>query len=621
VTSATPEREHVQSPAAAGVANRPRTTTWGSAPYVLATASSGVFLVSVADALSRSGIRGSQLLFWLGILIVVLPACARLASDAASRRERIALVVIVGVSLYLVKVLLDPFAFAFADEYLHAYNADEIRRTGGLFAPNPILFASPGFPGLETAAAALGSIAGIGTFGAGLALIGTARLMLVVALFLFLETIANSSRIAGLGVVVYSITPNFLFFDAQFSYESLALPLGVVLLLALVRWERAADPRVRAAWLIVLVVGMGALVVTHHITSYVFAGLFVLLPVLRLALGSGAPSRGAWWLAAWAVLACLGWLVFVATDTVSYLSPVFGNGLSAIGKTLSGESATRHLFSSTSYHAPLWERIVGIGSVLLTACALPLGLSRIWRLQRSNPYAVIAAAAAVAYVGIIVLRLVPAAWEIANRSSEFLGLGLALVLAVTAGRLWHAGAGSWEVRAAVLACFAVIMVGNLIAGWPPPLRVSQPYRIEAKGHAIDPQGVVAASWSRTLLGPKQRIAASSADARLQLALGDQVALTGTNPDINDMLQATRLEPFVLRRLRLSRVQYALVDRQRISLDAMRGVFFRPKDPPPAALFPLAVGDKFERGGADRLFDSGDIVVYDVRRLIGDSAAR
>jgi hypothetical protein len=618
--SATSEPQVLHRPRAVGVMAEARPAGWGWAPYVVLTAALGVLLASIADALSRSGAGGGQPLFWIAILVVVLPAFARLASEGATRQERIALVLTIGLALYLVKVLLDPFAFAFADEYLHAYNADEIRRTGSLFAPNPILFASPRFPGLETVAAALGSISGIGTFGAGLILIGAARLVTVLALYLLLEAITHSPRVAGLGVAIYAITPNFLFFDAQFSYESLALPLAIAVLFAVIRWEQTEDGQLSAAWRSIALVLTASVVVTHHITSYILAGLLVLLLVLRLVLRPGSGKAWAWLPATWAVVACLVWLFLVAAETVSYLSPVLGSGLSAIGRTLSGESATRQLFSSTSYHAPPWERIVGIGSVLLTACAVPIGLATIWRRDRRNPYAVLAAIAAVAYVGIIFLRLIPAAWEIANRSSEFLGLGLALVLALTASSLWRAGRSGLVKRGAVLVSVAVIMVGNLIAGWPPPLRVSQPYRIRADGHTLEPPAVTAAAWTRAFLGARNRLAASSADARLELQLGEQVALTGTKPDINDMLRAEQLQPWVIRRLRKSRVEYVLVDRQRISFDSMRGAFFRPKDPPPTALFPAAVIDKFERGGADRLFDNGDIVVFDVRRLSGADAA-
>jgi 4-amino-4-deoxy-L-arabinose transferase-like glycosyltransferase len=144
---------------------------------------------------------------------------------------------------------------------VHAYNADEIRRTGSFFSPNPILIATPRYPGLETATAALASVAGIGTFGAGLVVVGAARLIIVLALFLFLEGVSRSARIAGIGVVLYAATPNFLFFDAQFSYESLALPLALVAMLALLRWERADTVGESVAWLTVLFAAIIAVVV------------------------------------------------------------------------------------------------------------------------------------------------------------------------------------------------------------------------------------------------------------------------------------------------------------------------------------------------------------------------
>src|SRR5512142_1017545 len=65
----------------------------------------GLMWVAVANALSRVGVPQAEALLWVGTLMLIVPVAARLTSSRPSRLERAALVVLVVVALYLVKVL------------------------------------------------------------------------------------------------------------------------------------------------------------------------------------------------------------------------------------------------------------------------------------------------------------------------------------------------------------------------------------------------------------------------------------------------------------------------------------------------------------------------------------
>ena len=69
--------------------------------------------------------------------------------------------------------------------------------------------------------------------------VGAARVLMMLALFLLYERACGDSRLAGVGALVYAANPGFLFFDAQFAYESLALPLAVFTLWCIQRREVA----------------------------------------------------------------------------------------------------------------------------------------------------------------------------------------------------------------------------------------------------------------------------------------------------------------------------------------------------------------------------------------------
>ena len=221
-------------------AGAPGRSEWGALPLLALVAAVGLLLVALGFDGARAGRLGAETLFWLGLLLVVAPAGARLAGIEASRQEQIGLVALVGVALYLAKVWHSPAYFTFYDELQHWRTTDDVLRSGRLFTENPVLPVSPSFPGLENATSALASLSGVSIFGAGIIVVGVARLVLALALFALYETVGGSSRLAGVAALLYMANPNFLFFDAQFAYESLALPFAVLTLYA-----RRGGPRLR----------------------------------------------------------------------------------------------------------------------------------------------------------------------------------------------------------------------------------------------------------------------------------------------------------------------------------------------------------------------------------------
>jgi hypothetical protein len=591
----------------------------GRLPVLALASASGVALVSVADALSRSGRSYGEPLFWLGLLVFFVPTVAYLASTAPRRGERVALLLQLGLAFYLVKVLRDPFAFTYNDELVHQPNVMQILHSQALFGSNPILQVSPLYPGLEAVTAALASTSGLSTFTAGLVVIGVARMILMLALFLLYEAVTGSSRVAGLAAALYAMNPHYLFFTSQFAYESLALPLALLAVFAVVR-TRPPSGVARVRWGIVAVAAILAVVVTHHVTSYALVALLLaicLVPQPRLHVRPWRP----WVFAATALAATTAWLVFVASRTLGYLSPLITRAITETFQTAAGESATRPLFSSpTGQVPPVWEHLVGIGSAVITAAVLPLGLLVLWRRYRYQPLAgyqplaVVLGCASIAYVGTLALRLVPAAWETGARLSEFLFIGVALVLALAAIEALDRLPARALVPAGIWAVAGVVLMGGVIAGASTVQRLAQPYRVAAAGADIDSPGVAVARWAREVLGPGQPIAAQEADARLLLVYGREHVFTGTGPAFNDVLQTPKLYRWQFDLLREYGVRYVVVDARKASTNVSTGYFFprppiRPKD-----RFPDATVTKFQRAGARRIYKGGGIIVYDIRGM-------
>jgi hypothetical protein len=327
-----------------------------------------------------------------------------------------------------------------------------------------------------------------------------------------------------------------------------------------------------------------------------------------------------WQFAVFALASSAAWLTFVASATLGYLTPVLTNAFLSTLHVVSHESAPRTLFApaQAGHQTPLLERSTAIASVLILAAAFPFGLRAIWYRYRKEPLAFVFAIAGAAFFGTVVLRLVPGAWETANRSSEFLFLGVSFTIALAGIDRWRPRAAPWAGATLTAVGLSVVFAGGLISGWQPNLLLSQPYRIKADSHVIDPEGRQLARWAEMRLGPGRRIAASDADARLLATYAAASSVAGVYPDVVDILKTTSLPPWQISLLRENHIRYIAVDRRLRSFDTLAGYFFDvgARGRAPDDLLPVGVISKFGAVGADRIYDSGNIVVFDLDSMHG-----
>jgi hypothetical protein len=582
------------------------------ASAIVLAAGLGLLLCSVANALSRSADPAIGL-YWLGLLLIALPIFYRLTSKAASPRERLMLILLLGLSLYLVKVMRDSPIFTFSDEQVHAFNADRIDQTGALFKGNPILEVTPYYPGLEAATTGLMKLTGLSIYPAGLILVGVARLVMLAALFLLFERISGSARVAGLGVGIYAGNFNFLFWSAQYSYESLSLPLLMMTMMALAERETAPRKALRA-WGVPILLAMAAIVVTHHLTSYAMVAFLVALSIAFWFVHRTWRPPNPWPFAIAAAAMAGFWLLVVASSTVGYLSPVLSNAFEAIANTIGGEDAPRSLFSGEGpavEPTPLPAKAVALLAVLLLFAALPFGLREVYRSHLKKPFALIFAIAAVAFFGTLALRLAPPAWETGNRASEFLFIGLAFTLSCgfVAGLRRFRERPRWRLAAA--GAVGLILVGGAISGWPWDSQLAKPVRISADGRTLPSPSLSAAEWSRDHV-EGGRFAATNAGAGLLLVPGGKVALAGSSPAIEDVLDAEFTEDWMLSLLRRNKLRYVMADRREASADTLRGHFFATEEPTRETLKEPSTTAKFNQlPDVSRIYSNGAITIFDL----------
>lgn len=594
---------------------RARTGIGHLAPIFLASAI-GLALCSLANALSRATLSPSQLIFWAGIVAIALPIAHRLTSRDASARERLVLVCLLGLSLYAVKLTRDAPLFTFADEIVHAYNLEQIGRESHLFGSNPILRVTPSYPGLEGATSALTQLTGISSYAAGAIIVGAARLCLMAGLFLLFGRLSGSARSAGLGAAIYAGNFNFLYWGVQYSYESLALPLLVVVMMVLA--EREAGPRRWAReWAVPVTMGTAAIVITHHLTSYALAIFIAALALTYWLLRRSWSWSNPWRYAVLASGLAIAWLLLVASSTVGYIAPVLGEAFESIFDTIFGEESGRTLFEGENppgEATPTIARGAALLSVALLGIGLLFGLREVWRRYRSSPFAVVLAIAGIGFFGTLALRFTPAAWETGNRASEFLYIGLAFVVAVAGFETWRTRFGPRIWRAVLSGAIALVIAGGAISGWPWEIQLASPMKIKAEGRTIVSPPLALAEWARDNTSANARFAATPADARMLMVPGGRTAFAGQAPDIEDILNTEGFSGWELPLLARRDIHYIVTDRREIANDAVSGYFFPVAgETERNALVPKAYVAKFgEIPGAARVYTNGPIAVYDLR---------
>ncbi len=573
----------------------------------------GLLLCSLANALSRAGEAPSPLLYWAGILVIVLPIFYRLTSEEASPGERLALVCLLGLGLYGVKLVRDAPIFTFADEFLHGYNSNQISQHHHLFHANPILETSRYYPGLEGATSALRTLTGLSSYTAGAIIIGAARLLAMSAMFVLFWRVSDSDRIAGIGTAIFTANFNFLFWSAQYSYQSMALPLLLLIMLAVVEMDWAGRAA-RGAWEALAALTITAVVITHHITSYAVATVLVVLSVLTARTRRAANP---WRLAVLAVVLTTGWLVVVASSTVGYITPTITNAIDSTLHTASGEAPTRGLFqggnaSATIEQAPTLARAVSLLAVLLLAAGLPFGLRTVWRRYRKQPIAILFGIAAIGFFGALALRLAPGAWESGNRASEFLFIGLAFVLGCTGLERWRPRGREWLGRVLTAAALTVVVIGGAIAGWPWDSQLAHAVKTSSEeGPTISSPPLAMAEWAKKQ-DSERNYGAQTATSRMLLDPADQKVYSDFEANLIEVIPATKIFPFQKALLHEAHIRFVVIDRRAVAGDGIRGFFFSEGASATSGWLPRAAVTKFEKvPGATRIYDSGSIVIYSI----------
>jgi hypothetical protein len=609
----------------------------GAAPLLALVAAGGLMMVALGNNAARLSQGQAQPLFWGGLIVIYAPIALRLLSRSASREERLVLSVLLGGALYVVKILYEPTSFALHDELATWRQTSDLILSGNPLAENPLVTGYAGFPGLELITAALSQLGDLRIFLSGTIVIGLARLTLMLALFVFLERATRSSRAAGIGVAVYACNPSFLYFDSQFGYESIALAIAAVLLLATLRWTEPDSPG--RSWnanglVTAMAILAATLAITHHMTAYATTG-FLALWALAIAFTGAKPAaaRSALARAPWIegpglpalflAVAAGGWFVLEASHvTTTELGGVFKEATESVIHLITGSSGSKTLFQSAGQTNTTAARILGVASIVPLLVVIPLGLLRTWRGKESSPLWRALAVVSLFYPVTMLLRFTQAGTETSQRASEFVFLGLAFVSGLLLSELpWRGGA----VRRACLtlglgALATVIFLGGFIVGESPVTRLPGPFLVGGETRAISPQGIAAAEFAANELPAGSRVIVDRPNSTLVSSYGrlDRVSGSIEGISVSRVFFSERFDAIDQRVISNDAIDYIVVDRRLTHETPAGGYYFESTEPDANSYSkPIDVASlrKFNHvHGLSRIFDNGAIAIYDTSGL-------
>jgi hypothetical protein len=458
-------------------------------------------------------------ILWVGFLCGMLPLVVLACSTGINGVTRTCALAGIGL-LGMGRMLRLPAGPLGNDEFIHmrqtieTYLAGDVGHGSGIFSH---------FPGFHQTISAFARLTGLPLWPAALAVVALAHILSVLAVYQLVRAVGASTTGAAVGAVVYTLNPSWLYFDTSVSYESLALPLVLWCLAAVVAASRAPNqPSLR--YIAVVVLSAAALPMIHHISPIMLCLIVLVLIVgvvvhslRRIRPRSGGTRENLWPLllaASGLTLSAMVWWSGFRDDLVRYLGPSLTRGwaqvdeLMDLDRAFQKASGTRLPFAGA--HTPIYETVSGLLYAPLVLGLFLVSLAVLWVRRRqmgSAPWA-FAAVGAMFFLS-IPMALTSGGGEGAHRSWAFSFIGIAVVC----GLAWSFAAsgevvarfgrlGRWitpltrpRVRISVVgAVLTVLYVGGAALGTNVSARFPGSVQVGDDARSVSREGGAVAAW-------------------------------------------------------------------------------------------------------------------------------
>ena len=582
----------------------------------------------------------SSVEFYFSLCLVFVPSATVILSRRAAKFARIAFLLYMSLALLATRFMLYPTLFAYHDEIVHEWNVIAIDETHHLFAPNAILPVTPYYPGLEIATSAIEHLTGLPLHQAATVLLFMTRVVMTLGLVLIFQRITANIFISVTAAFAYVLNPQYIFFNSEFSYQTVALPLCFFCIYVFSIRNRSLGLRGALPSVAVTM----AIAASHHLTS---VALVVTLWIWYFHTRfKKRPEPNLAHIAMLSMFAVAIWTWIAGKEVMPYMFGIAKKNIGGITSLIAGSTGHKLFTDSAGDKASTWEEALSLASVLLICVALlPLAL-HVFKKRRSLSAASLTLATVAALYPIIPAgHLAAATGEAADRASGFVFIGLGLIFAYwwhspRVERQYWAARGrlsdvsrryrpivrhrvprvTWLLVLVVTVCFAGGVVDGSGPNWAYGPGIYLP---SADNRSVDPIALQAADWESQHLPTGSRVFTDRVNALLAQTYAGVYPLTASGSGIQEgVLSRLLLAPRSIHDVELacnSRVQYLIAD-QRLSTSMPHvGIYIDNGEylqgtrtaPPPAS--DLVKFD--EAPGAQRIFDNGSIRIYSLEGLL------
>ncbi len=599
-------------------------TPW-TGPVVVLIALGVLGQAWLGDVARASGSLSAPL-WYLTLCLIYVPSAALIMSSRLGDRARVWFTLYMALALLATRFVLYPDQFAYHDELINYRVLLSILSTHHLFTPNSLLPDTADYPGMQVATAGLHQLTGMSPHLAGVVVLFVVRVVLTLTIVKVIERITGSVPAGCLAAAIYATNPQYVFFNSQFSYQSVALPLAFFAVYVV-------SVRRQPGHLLSIVPGAAvvlAVTASHHLTS-----LALVIVLWAWYLGTLVTRRRVTNLLPLAVVSVLivaAWTWMARAVIVPYISEITRNNVTTIVHLVTGGASHTFFSDAAGDKNPLWEEVVSLVSVLLIACTLvPSLLLAVIKHRLLSAAALVLFAIAAIYPAVPAGHLASVTAEISDRAAGFVFLGLGYIVAAWWLRdaPFHRHARTsrftvarrpWVIVAGLTVCF----VGGTVLTGPNWIYGPGRYLVSADNRSVDQLALQAAYWEGRYLPPGGRTYADRVNGSLAVVYGNQHVLTSLgdgisqgsvsnlllNPD-SDAGTNTALACDI-------HLRYLIADRRLSTSLPHLGIYVdngefqygvRTSPPIPSAL------RKFDRiKGSQILFDNGAIRVYDLQDL-------
>ncbi len=568
-------------------------------------------------------------ILFLGLILIFFPITKSLLFDNLERSLRVSKLRYLGILLLFASALRSPLLPDAFDELIHQTTLWEITYYHSLNVINTLLPISPKYPGLETATFFIRAFTGLPFGFSILFLLLTARVVLIDAIFKLNENIFNSEFAASVAVLIYVASPQFYFFNAQYSYQTLAISLSAESFALLVIALRK-EGNVKCFILPTLL--LCASIMTHHIVGIITFFFFLFMAFYLLTFKGKRYIRHLFKTVCIGGLFLLVWTIKSYSQLISYLKPILSAAFSNFGQLFSTSPKDRTLFTGASGIAtpPIEELIMLISALIF--CLLIVGSIYLkpWKGSQideteekgkgssnflSFKFMIIPVIISIGLPLTLLAHFAPKSAETAGRSTTFIFFGLSTLIAGAALK--------WEFKKkyVIAGVMTILFIGSLMTGSGPDWSYTTgPYIVGGDNRSLGAPSVDAATWASIHLPVGSKIAADRDNGAIMAAVGHLAPVTAISGEVNvsNLYFDNSFKASDLKTILDGKIRFLLVDYRLEKSPPAFGLYFEPNGK--NQLTPLTsnqLGKFADIAGVNPIYANGPIIIYDLSTLLGD----